>query len=225
MKSKTALQILALSNALADIHAWVVANYGFDKITGRTIIEFPNWDALSLSFIDAIRCKPAEQWSKRDCAVFHEAVVMDWRWHLLLKNLPLSEFITMAMVNYPVQALTMYLLVEARRISDLATLQRLALHHFETNPDATLRDEAFQLLARTKWSQTEKYAESFWSSGDLVQRITALQVLQSYESDLLPRYLELADLTLDPSLIRIAGATRTIEALKKTKNTIPRMTT
>jgi hypothetical protein len=221
MKSKTAPQISTLSDVLAEVHSWVTAKYGSAESADYSLPEYPGWDELSSAFIDALRCKPAEQWSKRECAVFHEAVLMDWQWHLLLKNMTLSEFIPIAMASYPVRILTVYLLVQARRISDVATLQRIALHHFETNPDANLRLEAFQMLARSKWNQTEKYAQLFWNSGDLIQQIAALQALESYKSDLLPRYLELADLTLDPSLTRIAGATRTIAALKKHKTGAP----
>jgi len=211
-------QISTLSYAVAKVHSWVTANYGSPESADYSLIDYPDWDELSLNFIEALCCKPAEQWNKRESAVFNEAVLMDWQWHLLLKNMSLSNLLPIVLASYPVRTVTMYLLVETRRINDVATLQRVALHHFETNPDTNIRLEAFQMLARTKWNQTEKHAQLYWNSADLTAQITALQALAAYESDHLPQYLDLAESTQDPTLTRIASATRTIEALKKAES-------
>jgi hypothetical protein len=140
---------------------------------------------------------------------------MDWQRHLLLDGVSSSELIEMAIKTYPDKVITMYFLVGVRVLSDVPSLQRVALYHFDVSPDDAVREEAFQMLARCKWSQTEKQALLFWKSGKVSEQIVALNALAAYESEQLERYLDLAESTNDPSLMRIARATRTLEALKK----------
>jgi hypothetical protein len=215
MKSKVAPQISDLSAQLERIRSWVITTYGSTQNVNFSLVEYPDWNELRTAFVDAVHCKPIDLWTKRECSIFREAITMDWQRHLLLDGVSSSELIEMAIKTYPDKVITMYFLVGVRVLSDVPSLQRVALYHFDVSPDDAVREEAFQMLARCKWSQTEKQALLFWKSGKVSEQIVALNALAAYESEQLDRYLDLAESTNDPSLMRIARATRTLEALKK----------
>lgn len=183
MRSKVSPQIFDLSVQLEKIFSWVIATHGSTRNEFFTPVDYPDWNKLRAAFVDALHCKPADSWTKRECSIFHEAVIMDWQRHLLLNEASSSELIEMAMKTYPEPVITMYFLVRVRLLSDVPSLQRVALYHFDASPNKTVRLEAFQMLARSRWSQTEKQASILWNSGDISERIAVLNGLAAYESD------------------------------------------
>lgn len=175
----------------------------------------PKITEISAAFVRALKSAPVTSLSEDENALVREMVLYDWQSLRLLKSVPEFEIFNLLTAPYADETVRMYMLLVARRLEDCSLMQRIALYFFENDQSTTLRDSAFELLAKCKWERTEFYAKEWWSSEDPVKKIVALNVLQISRSTLLNQYLTDAEVSNDKALRSAARGVRTLQQLSK----------
>lgn len=192
---------------LKDLDAWATS-FGETKYNplDGSLQNYSHWPEIAATFIEFLKTQPVSNWKDDDCATVKSAVMLDWGAHRLLQDLSERELQELLIPDYPDDAIRMYMLVQVRSIKTQAIRNRLALHFFENDRSSAVRDSAFKMLAGERWERTNHYAKIWWDSGDLVQRIVALNCLEASKSSLLKSYLEKALESGDKTLRSVAAA-------------------
>ncbi len=182
-----------------------------------SLSNYSNLAELVKDFCELLCDSAPLAWTKKEHLAIKHVITLDWQSQLLVKSISDDEISKLAILPYPEESIRLYFLLRCRRLRDSALRERLAMHFLLSDFSEVIRDNAAQLLAGTGWSQSESYAQLWWTSKKPLDKVTALNMLLACRSTMLPSYLSLAKKSRNETLKRVASA---IEAIIETDKSI-----
>jgi hypothetical protein len=180
--------------ALRNFDTWACARAGKKRYNPLEpwIREYEHWDKFSAAFVDFLRNRPIEEWNQRDINLAHDAALIDWGHHRLLRPVPEGELPAIMFLLYPDDAVRMYMQMHTRFIGDTTLREFVLMHFLDDDPSESIQDSAFESLSAMNSDKTAEYAEKLWSTGNELRRLVVLKSLQNTKSPLLEKYSQLA---------------------------------
>jgi hypothetical protein len=203
-------QRIALEEARLAFLKWGYEKNGstpFDKYEGW-VVDYPFWNSFYLALAAFLEKKKSQRWTKTEKELVDSAVNLDVH-KCLFKFCNEEEFCTLIYQKFPADSLRSALLSNVSRVIKSKDLQeQLYLHVLETDVPYN-RELAFRYLAILRWDGTEEYARILWKKNDSTVKTTVIMALRSYESKLLPEFLEELMSSDDECVVSYAASVKT----------------